>query len=117
MSPLGTLLLPEPSVYPELSDLFAKPRNISYGISCSCSLLFDAKKINPLCNQYSPASFYRIPGCVGVGSVWSLATFAKSFRIRSYGNCTRNLFRIRSYKNTQGVGGALWLTTVPNRTD
>ena len=65
MSPLGTLLLPEPGVYPELFDLFAKPRNISFGISCSCSLLFDANKINPLVINTIQPLFTEYPGVWG----------------------------------------------------
>ena len=40
VSPLGTLLLPQPRVYSQPSDFSRQPRNVSHAVSYSCRLFF-----------------------------------------------------------------------------
>jgi hypothetical protein len=72
VSPLGTLLLPQPRVYSQPSDFSGPSRNVSPAVSYSCRLfsslsaLFRARF---LCFQQLADSFCKMPGVWGTSAI------------------------------------------------
>jgi len=68
VSPLGTLLLPQPRVYSQPSDFSGQSRNVCHAVSYSCGLfaaLCAVLRARFVCFQQLAASFCKIPGGVG----------------------------------------------------
>jgi hypothetical protein len=68
VSPLDTLLLPQPRVYSQPSDFSGQSCNVSHAVSYSCRLFFSLGALfhaRFLCFQQLADSFCKTPGGVG----------------------------------------------------
>jgi hypothetical protein len=76
VSPLATLLPPEPNVYPQSFDFSPRSRNVNHAVSYSCRLFFSLHALSParvVCFQYLADSFYKTGG-------WGISATAPSTR-------------------------------------